>query len=127
MEFTGKIIAVLPPKSGVSKSTGNEWKLQEYVIENDDQYPKKMCFTVFGEDKLQEFNIEIGDELTISFDIDARQWNDRWFNSIKAWRVERVQAGASNAPDFPGAPVPPPAPGSTPEFNPGDDTDDLPF
>jgi hypothetical protein len=43
MDFTGKIIAVLAPKGGVSKA-GNEWKSQEYVIENHDQYPKKMCF-----------------------------------------------------------------------------------
>lgn len=124
MEFTGKIIAVLPPKSGVSKSSGSEWKLQEYVIENGDQYPKKMCFTVFGEDKIKEFNINMGDELTISFDIDARQWNDRWFNSIRAWRVERTQAGT---PDFDGAPIPPPTADSIPEFNPNDETDDLPF
>ncbi|NMA74344.1 MAG: DUF3127 domain-containing protein [Bacteroidales bacterium] len=124
MEFTGKIIAVLPPKSGVSKSSGSEWKLQEYVIENNDQYPKKMCFTVFGEDKINEFNIKIGDDLTISFDIDARQWNDRWFNSIRAWRVEKEQTNAS---DFSGAPVPPPAPDSIPEFNPNNETDDLPF
>ncbi|NLZ73822.1 MAG: DUF3127 domain-containing protein [Bacteroidales bacterium] len=124
MEFTGKIIAVLPPKSGVSKSSGSEWKLQEYVIENNDQYPKKMCFTVFGEDKIKEFNINMGDDLTISFDIDARQWNDRWFNSIRAWRVEKVQTNTS---DFSGAPVPPPAPDSMPEFNPNNETDDLPF
>ena len=51
MEFTGKIIAILPPRGGVSKTSGNEWKSQEYVIENHDQYPRKMCFDVFGADK----------------------------------------------------------------------------
>jgi hypothetical protein len=64
------------------------------------------------------------EELTVSFDVDARQWNDRWFNSIRAWKVERVGAGAPMAP---GAPVPPPAPAATPEFTPGDAKDDLPF
>ena len=92
MEFTGKIIAILPPRGGVSKTSGNEWKSQEYVIENHYQYPRKMCFDVFGADKIEQFNIQMGEELTVSFDVDARQWNDRWFNSIRAWKVERVGA-----------------------------------
>ncbi|NDV58363.1 DUF3127 domain-containing protein [Bacteroides sp. 519] len=122
MEFTGRIIAVLSPKSGVAKATGNEWKAQEYVIENHDQYPKKMCFEVFGQDRIEQFAIQMGEELTVSFDIDARQWQDRWFNSVRAWKVERVNAGTQ----APGAFPPPPAT-ATPEFIPGDVNDDLPF
>ena len=83
-----------------------------------------MCFDVFGADKIEQFNIQMGEELTVSFDVDARQWQDRWFNSIRAWKVERVGAGTPMAP---GAPVPPPAPSATPEFTPGDAKDDLPF
>lgn len=123
MEFTGKIIAILPARGGVSK-TGNEWKVQEFVIENHDQYPRKMCFEVFGADKIDQFNIQVGEELNVSFDIDARQWQDRWFNSIRAWKVERVNVAATAAP-VQGAPLPPPA--ATPEFIAGDATDDLPF
>ena len=111
MEFTGKIIAILQPRGGVSKS-GNEWKAQEYVIEDHGQYPRKMCFDVFGADKIEQFNIQMGEELTVSFDIDARQWQDRWFNSIRAWKIERVSTAAPT----PGAPVPPPAPTAAPEF-----------
>ena len=62
MEFTGKIIAILPPRGGVSKTSGNEWKSQEFVIENHDQYPRKMCFDVFGADKIEQFNIQMGEE-----------------------------------------------------------------
>ena len=93
MEFTGKIIAILQPKGGVSKATGNEWKAQEFVIESHDQYPRKMCFEVFGADKIDQFNIQMGEELTVSFDIDSNQWQDRWFNRIRAWKVERVSVG----------------------------------
>ncbi len=123
MEFIGKVIAILPPKEGVSK-TGNAWKAQEFVVENHDQYPRKMCFEVFGTDKLEQFNIQLGEEINVSFDIDARQWNDRWFNSIRAWRIDRVGAQQA-APQQPmqGAPVPPPA---APEFHAGNN-DDLPF
>lgn len=127
MEFSGKVIAILPPKSGVSKSTGNEWKMQSYVVENHDQFPRRMCFEVFGADKIDQFNIQMGEELTVSFDIDARQWQDKWFNSIRAWKVERVQEGTpepqapvADAPIPPFNPEPAPMPGESA-------TDDLPF
>ena len=94
MEITGKIIAVLPERGGVSK-TGNEWKMQEYVLETHEQFPRKMCFNVFGADKIAQFNIQAGDELTVSFDINAREYNGRWYNDIRAWKVER---GAAPAP-----------------------------
>lgn len=123
MEFTGKIIAILQPRGGVSKS-GNEWKSQEYVIEDHSQYPRKMCFDVFGTDKIEQFNIQMGEELTVSFDIDARQWQDRWFNSIRAWKVERV----SNTVPAPSSILPPPPPPTvTPDFSAGDSKEDLPF
>ena len=127
MEFTGKIIAILPARGGVSK-TGNEWKVQEYVIEDSasSQYPRRMCFDIFGADKIEQFNIQMGEELTVSFDIDARQWQDRWFNSIRAWKVERTAATAAPAPAA-GAPLPPPVPTAAPAFVAGDATDDLPF
>lgn len=89
MEFTGKIIAILQPKGGVSKSTGNEWKAQEYVIENHDQYPRKMCFEVFGADKIAQFNIQMGEELTVSFDIDGTQNKKRWMFSQEKKRFKK--------------------------------------
>ena len=112
MELSGKVIAVLEPRGGVSK-TGNAWKVQEYVIETHDQYPRKMCFDVFGEDKINQFNIQVGEELTVHFDIDAREWQGRWFNSIRAWKVDRVQAEQPLPPmsDVPFPPMNAPKPG----------------
>lgn len=126
MEFTGKVIAILQPRGGVAKSSGNEWKVQEYVVEDHGQYPRKMCFEVFGAEKIEQFNIQMGEELTVSFDIDARQWQDRWFNSIRAWKVERVNNAASE-PNAPLPPPPAPAPTAVPEFLAGDAKEDLPF
>lgn len=125
MEFIGKIIAVLPLKKGTSKTTGNEWQVQEYVIEDSTsgQYPRRMCFEVFGADRIAQFNIQQGQELKVSFDIDANPWQDRWFNRIRAWKVEPVMTNAATT----GAPVPPPAPTSAPDFLAGDANDDLPF
>ncbi|KAA6335403.1 hypothetical protein EZS27_016361 [termite gut metagenome] len=130
MEFSGRIIAVLPPKSGVGKATGNEWKAQEYVIESHEQYPKRMCFEVFGGDKIQQFNIQLNEEIIVSFDIDARQWQDRWFNSIRAWKVERergVTGEPSPATNVAYTPTSQPSPTITSEFTQGDANDDLPF
>ena len=127
MELAGKVIAVLEPRGGVSKN-GNEWKVQEYVIETHDQYPRRMCFDVFGADKIQQFNIQVGEELNVFFDIDAREWQGRWFNSIRAWKVERVNADAQQMPPM-DAPFPPlnAAPAAPVDFSYSDEKDDLPF
>ena len=87
MEMTGVVIAVLPERSGTSQR--GEWKSQSFVIETQDQYPKHLCFEVFGADRIAQFNIKGGEKITVQFDIDARQYQDRWFNSIKAWNVIR--------------------------------------
>ena len=89
MEITGKIIAVLPANSGTSARTGNPWMSQTYVIETQGQYPKKLAFDVFGEERIKQFNIKQGEELTVSFDFDAHEYNGRWFNSVRAFNVEK--------------------------------------
>ena len=125
MEITGKIIAVLDARGGTSK-TGNEWKMQEYVLETHEQYPRKICFNVFGADKISQFNIQAGEEMTVSFDINAREYNGRWYNDIRAWRVdlggrriiktEAMSAPAISAPKINAA-----------DFNTQNEADDLPF
>ena len=97
MEMTGVVIAILPERSGTSQR--GEWRSQSFVIETQEQYPKHLCFEVFGADRIAQFNIKGGETITVQFDIDARQYQDRWFNSIKAWNVIRPgqQAGAQAA------------------------------
>ena len=91
MELTGKIIAVMEAKSGKSAKTGNPWMVQEYVIEVPGQYPRSCVFTVFGEDKIKQLNIQMGEDLTVQFDIYARQNNGRWYNDVRAYNVIRGQ------------------------------------
>ncbi len=133
MELTGKIIAVLPANSGVSARTGNSWMSQEYVIEVPGQYPRKCLFRIFGEDRIKQFNIQNGEDVTISFDIDAHEYNGRWFNEIRAYNVTRdavapqqaatpfppQQAAAPQAADAPFPPAQEPAGEGS--------ADDLPF
>ena len=92
MEITGKIIAVLPPKQGVSQSTGNAWMCQDYVLETQEMYPKKVCFNVFGAEKIQEMNIQLGEMLTVSLEINANEYQGKWFNQVRGWKVVRVPA-----------------------------------
>lgn len=139
MDITGRIIAVLPERSGISQRSGSEWKAGSYVLETQEQYPKKICFDVFGADRIQQFNIQVGEMMTVSFDIDAHEYNGRWFNSIRAFRVDRnVQAAspmadagapmAAPAAPFNAAPAPAsaPLPNTNPFAGEGGDSD-LPF
>lgn len=132
MELTGKIIAVMEPRSGVSARTGNTWMTQEYVLEVPGTYPKRCVFNLFGEDRIKQFNIQQGEDLTIQFDIDAREYQGRWFNDIRAYNVIRGQvpqpvAAAPTAVPFP------PAGAATAPFPPAQEpaaensADDLPF
>lgn len=127
MEITGKIIVALPEQSGVSKA-GNQWKKREYVLETLENYPKKVHFDLFG-DRADQYPLNVGDEIVLSFDINSREYNGRWFTSISGWKVEK--AGAANAAggvapaaqdpvmDYPMAP---------PQVDLGKDVnDDLPF
>lgn len=134
MELQGKVIAVLPERSGVSAR--GEWKSQDYVIETHDQYPRKMVFGGFGADRISRFNIQVGQEVTVSFDIDAHEYQGRWFNNIRAFDVRQVDpatVGAAQAGIVPGAvfgaaPAPQPAaPQPTAPAPEADPVNDLPF
>lgn len=134
MELTGKIIAVLPAQSGVSARTGNPWMSQDYVIEVPGQYPKRCVFKLFGEDRIKQFNIQPNEDLTIQFDIDAHEYNDRWYNEIRCYNVIRQsqQQAASQTPSAQTGQQDMFA-GQQPQANPfppqqqAENSDDLPF
>ena len=100
MELTGRIIAGLEAKSGTSSKTGNPWMMQGYVIEVPGQYPRRCMFSVFGEDRIKQLNIQNGEDLTVQFDIDAREYNGRWYNDFRAYNVIRDQQIPQPIPPF---------------------------
>ncbi len=104
----GKIIKALEPRTGTNAR--GPWMVQEFVLESYDQpYTRKCVFSIFGADKLQQFNIKEGDDLAVDIDIDAREYNGRYYNSVRAWRVSRI------TPPQPGTqPVPPAQPAQQP-------------
>ena len=137
MDLTGRIIAVMQPRSGVSARTGNAWMTQEYVLEIPGQYPKRMVFNLFGEDRIKQYNIQMNEDLTVQFDIDAREYNGRWFNDIRAYNIIRGQVAPAAAPVGGAAPFPPAQPAApdaaAAPFPPAQEpvgegsADDLPF
>ena len=130
MEIQGKIIVVLPERSGVSQR-GNQWRSISYVLETQEQYPKKLAFDVTN-DKIDQLNIQLGEILTVQFDINAREYNGRWFNSVNAWNVirqtQQATAQARAGIGQPSAPYTPPAQQQQQQStSPSSDPDNLPF
>ena len=136
MDIKGKIIQKMELQSGVSKA-GNQWKKQEYVLETLDSYPRKVKFDFFG-DRADQYPLEVGDIITLSYDIESREFNGRWYTDIRGFKAMKedpnaVVAGAAPYP-APGEPAPAPAPDGMAPPPPGADTfdqpaagDDLPF
>ena len=149
MELEGKISSVLASRGGVSQRTGNSWKSQDFVLEfrwyANQMEASHMVFTVFGEERLQKWDFQVGDEVRLKFTIDAHQYEGRWFNEIRAFDVTFINSSAYKDPKIkekmaeeeakkkegaaaPAAAIPPqfaPAPEQAPA--PQGEGDDLPF
>ena len=90
MEITGKVIKILSTQKFVSKKNGKEYVKGSFVVETNGQYPKHVVFSVMGEDKMAKMALVVGGSYNISFDVDAREYQGRWYNDISAWRAVRV-------------------------------------
>lgn len=116
MEIQGTVTAVLPEESGTGKR-GNDWKKRCFVVETPGQYPKSACLQLFG-DKVADCPA-VGESVAVSFDIESREYNGRWYTTLSAWKVTRNGSQAAvQAPPTPAAPPVVSAPATS---------DDLPF
>ena len=128
MEIIGKVAQLLPLVTGQGKN--GEWRKQEFIIEiADGQYPKKICFSLWG-DKIDQAGLALNETVKVFFDIESREYNARWFTEAKAWRVEKQGAASTGAPSA-GAPIQTSSPQvsneTPPSFNAAPVEDDLPF
>jgi hypothetical protein len=107
MEITGKVIKLLPLQSGTGRN--GTWKKQEFILETSAQIPKKICFSLWG-DKIDQFSLKEGEDYEVMFDLESREFNNRWYTEAKAWKVARKTAGQPRPPEeeefpvFDGAP-----------------------
>jgi len=108
----------MPLQEGQGKN-GN-WKKQEFILETGDTYPKKVCIAVWG-DKIDFKNFKMGDAVDVSFDVESREYNGKWYTDVKAWKVNAARAKESGAGKAAGAQAVP----NITDIPPSDD--DLPF
>ena len=115
MDISGRLVQVLPIQTGAGKN--GQWKKCDFVVETADKFPKKICFSAWGElcDQVQQF--QSGLELKISFDLNSREYNGRWYTDVRAWKIAASGSAQGGQNDIP-------LPTNEP---PESDTDDLPF
>lgn len=89
--LSGRITAILPAQQGVSQRSGQPWVSQEYVLCHEEgQYPRSVCFRVFGQDKIQQMNIQMNEYITVHLNLDCRQGTKGgYFNTVDAWKIDR--------------------------------------
>lgn len=85
MEIEGTLINILPLQSGVGRN-GNEWKKQDIIIQTDDNYPKAVCISLWGD--LTNESLKQGDKAHIQFNLESREFNGKWYTDVKAWKIE---------------------------------------
>ncbi|MFT3932190.1 MAG: DUF3127 domain-containing protein [Chitinophagaceae bacterium] len=95
MDITGKIIQLLPAQEGQGKN--GPWKKQEFILETGDTYPKKVCIAVWG-DKIDLKSFKMGDTIDVSFDVESREFNGRWYTDVKAWKVSAAKGKDAGKP-----------------------------
>ena len=119
MEIQGKVVKILPLQQGENARGG--WKKQDFVLETPGQYPKQVCISLWG-DKIDQNPIAEGEEITASINVESREFNERWYTDVKAWKVQKTSGGGADTDGFnqeaPSFPPPPPS---------NDDDDVLPF
>jgi hypothetical protein len=115
MELKGKVIQILPMQTGQGKK--GQWKKQEFILETQAQYPKKVCLSIWG-DKIDQFRLTEGEIVNVSVDLESREYNSRWYTEARAWKLEKASGSGATAP----------MPTSDEHFDTsGGATDDLPF
>lgn len=117
MEVKGKIVQLLPLATGQGKN--GTWKRQDFILETQAQFPRKICISLWG-DKVDLYQVKAGDAVTVSIEVESREYNSRWYTDVRAWKIS-PDDGASSPPP----PVPQDYPDPAAEEN--KTTDDLPF
>lgn len=102
MDLKGKVIMVMPVTTGTSKA-GKPWSKQDFVVETGGQYPKKCALALWGEDKINQYDLQPGLEATFHIELESREYNGRWYTEARAWKIEwtaDARQAAAKAPQY---------------------------
>ena len=124
LEITGKLLCVLPEQTGTGKA--GPWTKQEFVIETQDQSPRKVCFSSWNEKTGILKNLHEGDLLKVSFNAESRDYNGRWYTDLRAWRIE-TQSKAQESSSVQREQASNDAAIGNTDISVSEDADDLPF
>lgn len=97
LKIEGKVAQILEEQSGTGKN--GKWRKQDFILETQGKYPKKVCITQWG-DKIDEFDVNKGEEITAFIDIKSREYKGSWYTDVKAWKVERGTVDDSDEDPF---------------------------
>lgn len=103
LELEGRIVQKMAVQSG--QSARGAWARQDFVVEyQDGNFPTSVCFSAWGQDKVQELDkYQVGDAVKVSFNVKGREYNGRWYNDLRVWRIAPAGAAPAAAPAAPAA------------------------
>lgn len=132
MDIQGKVVKILPLQTGDNARGG--WKKQDFILETPGEYPKQVCISLWG-DKIDQTPLTEGEEITASINVESREFNERWYTDVKAWKIQKGLVASNDAPQTyapkavaaaPQNTPPPPSMSDMPQES-DDLDDDLPF
>ena len=96
LELKCKLLDKLAVQNGTSAR--GPWSKQDFIVETLEQDPRKICMNVWGQDKVNELQgFNPGEMLTISINIESREFNGRWYTDVRAWKIQREGAAEPQA------------------------------
>jgi len=125
LEIIGKLISKLPQQSGQGKN--GTWIKQDFIIETQDQFPKKVCISLWGDKAKELDSIAMGENVKAGINIESREFNGKWYTDVKAWKIEKAGTSSSQKNDLPPMPTDETLPPFLDPSNKFEPTDDLPF
>ena len=120
LEVTGRLIQILPEQTGTGKN--GLWKKQDIIIETNEQFPKKISLSLWGDKVDQAQGYQVGQVLKVVASVESREYNGKWYTDVKPFRIDvdgvsaPANMGASELPES----------GLMPETA-SDSLNDLPF
>lgn len=123
LEISGKVIHLLQEQTGTGKN--GVWVRQDFVVETNEQYPKKICFSAWGDKASLVKNLVNGQQVKVSFNPESREYNGKWYTDLRIWKLETNAQSSSSSSHQDLPPLP-----DEPDFSDNSNqslADDLPF
>lgn len=123
-----QIEKILEKQTFTSSKTGNVYEKFFFVGKTQAQYPKTIAFSVMGKEKFEKLGIVVGKTYNISFDVESREWNGKYFTDITAWKAVCIDGETGTQANTPTTKVNAvPQAQVAPQPTPSAKSDDLPF